>query len=306
LTHAESDDLKEDLESSRFVYQGDLFFFKREWTTESRSGEVGRFDAVKGFDGEMTRAVEQGKIANLIEGRKEDPRFFRPHNILLKKAFVTFPLSEYLEGGDALKAYRSYRSFNVTVELLGQEVLDGSRCFKVQVRTWNDGQEPEKGGRRLLWLAIDRNYLPIRTEAYASRVGGKLVEFGRVERLEEIAPGIWFPMKASIVVYDEPALRQGKSVVAGTDTFTVKRVSLDPNYGIDLFRDIKIPDGAAVYEVDDGEIVRSYRQGETNLPKPSSPRRNFWPVVGIFSFLAVLLLIVAWRYSGRKIRTKPS
>jgi hypothetical protein len=42
----------------------------------------------------------------------------------------------------------------------------------------------------------------------------------------------------------------------------VEQVDLNPKYGRAFFSQVEFPSGTAMYEVEKGKIVRSWRQGE--------------------------------------------
>jgi hypothetical protein len=258
--------------TGRTIFQNELAYFKKDESTTVIAGKdqpYKTFDtgSVRGFDGQVTRAVEQNSYANLVEGRRDDPRMVRPHTMLLSGAQVYFPLSVYLKGGEALRSaqfsarYAGYWKLSVRME--GKEPVDGLACIKLRCETLAKGQPPENADIRYIWLATERNYLPIKTVAYSIIDNPKLpAEIGQVHEFREISPGVWFPFRASLVAYDFPWLKENKHIVANTQEFTVKKAALNPHYDISLFRDIPFRDGLKVYVIRDEKIVRSYKQGE--------------------------------------------
>ena len=80
--------------------------------------------------------------------------------------------------------------------------------------------------------------------------------------LREIAPGVWFPARITVVDYDREALRQ-KKLAIGTRTETVvDKVELGPHHDLAFFRDVPIPAGLPVFTIRDGTLVGS------SLPQP--------------------------------------
>ena len=74
----------------------------------------------------------------------------------------------------------------------------GRPCQKVKITTCV-GSSRRPHSAWILWLAIDRNYLPIRQEAYTYHYSkSDPVGVGVAKDLREIAPGIWFPFAAEI------------------------------------------------------------------------------------------------------------
>ena len=80
--------------------------------------------------------------------------------------------------------------------------------------------------------------------------------------LREIAPGVWFPMKITVVDYDREALQQKKQVVGSRTETVVEKVDLGPHHDLAFFRDVAIPAGLPVFTIQDGQLVGS------SLPEP--------------------------------------
>jgi hypothetical protein len=160
---------------------------------------------------------------------------------------------------------------------------------------------------RHLWLATERNYLPVKTEAFDTDWSKTLPgEVGHMSDFREIAPGIWLPFQRTTITYTDYKLGKNKVVVNNIRETTLTKVDLNPRYDISLFRDIPIPDGTRVYEVKDDRIINEYNQGERTSPH-WQPRRPWWrwlvaPFVG-------LLLITSWatyRWLARKRAQTPA
>jgi hypothetical protein len=223
-----------------------------------------------GYAGDKTRRV-QGDVANLIHGRDDAGRdIFRPHTWILNAAFVHFPLSIWLEGGKTLEKhpnatpYRDDWLQKSTFEK--EEVINGLHCFKIRSETLNRDKNTSLNSVRFVWLAPDRNYLPIKTAGYAVSWNRDLpIEVGEVSDFREIAPGIWLPFRCSTKTYDGYSLGKNKAVLSNTWECIIDKASLEPNYDVSLFEDIPFPDDAVVYEIKNGKIIDSYlmRDGPT-------------------------------------------
>jgi hypothetical protein len=91
------------------------------------------------------------------------------------------------------------------------------------------------------WLALDRGYLPIKVAAFRPVWSEKLpVGSRRVGELKELAPGIWLRWRVREIFYSGPAAKEGKSVVTQQVDTVVTSATLNPNYGIDFFRDVSV------------------------------------------------------------------
>jgi hypothetical protein len=280
------DYLKSSKGRARYVYQGENVFFQNDEQIESRGGNKSNWDTLQGYDGRTTRAVEQHVIANIHEGRFFDGRLFFPHTRLLLHARISTPLSEWL-------ASDGWMDYRLAIRIVGTEPVRGLNCVKLRCETWNEGQEERD--YRDLWLAIDRNYLPIRTVGFAVGYSRNIpLETGEVNELREVEPGIWFPFKVELYIYDEKFASQGKTVLANVEKYTVSKVNLNPQYDDSLFSDIPIPDGAQVFEMRDGEVLRSYIAGERTGSVPN------WLIWLIATFNVLLLSWIGWRLWHRR------
>jgi hypothetical protein len=110
---------------------------------------------------------------------------------------------------------------------------------------------------------VDRNYLPVKATAFSFQDSETIpLEEGALENLKEIAPGVWFPLKMVLNVYDETLARDGKQLQTWHNAIVVDEVSVDPHHP-DSFFQIQYPDGTNVREIDlDGKTVRTFVQGE--------------------------------------------
>ena len=277
---------------SRAVLQKGLIYLDQKLEYSSLEGKSGIQDVLEGYDGEKTRVVQQRGLVNLHHGRFEDTRIFYPHIFLYKVgAHSVNRLSELLSA-------KEYYGVPITWQVMGQESVDGLRCVRLQC----DGSPNAKGGpvwRLVFWLATERNYLLVQYESYRAWTKGLYTahaeDHGQVLKLEELEPGVWFPMHTKTVVYDLPSMAEdGKVVVANSFERIVKKASLKPNYDISLFREIPIPPGVPIYEISDGEIVARSVTPSERLP----PRRiSAWFVIG--NLLLCLLAVMAIRHWRR-------
>jgi hypothetical protein len=152
-------------------------------------------------------------------------------------------------------------------------------------------------------LAPSRNYLPVKREQYNYNYTKEFpLGVGVAEDFREIGAGVWLPFRMTVTTYDERAARLEKhQVESNVEVMDVEFASLNPNYDISLFRDIKYPDGAVVYQVKDGKIVDSYVQG--GGPAPPEPERSWLFWLGGVLAAALVLTGLGWGY--RRFRSRP-
>jgi hypothetical protein len=252
--------------TSRFVYQNGMIYHRNDETQINVGGTTFRPDVLLGYDGNTMRSVMQNAVANIADGPfRYDAMLFRPHTMTLR--YVFYPLSTYLQGGAAVRKVDPKN--DVRTQFEKEEELDGLHCFKIRIETRSTGRAFSADPLRFVWLAPERNYLPVRTEFYnlASsanwNANGVLPdEIGEASDFREIAPSVWLPFRTSLVVYDSWAYAINKTrAISNAEDRVVDKAGLDPHYDIKLFRDIPFPDGASVYEIKNGKILKSYTQG---------------------------------------------
>ena len=295
---------------TRFVSQGEWFRLEREGGSQT-SKRTASNDRIRAFDGQTTRALEQKAVGNISPERLEDENFIRPHLLLLRTSHIAVPLAVYLSGHEAVKAHPNGRwQDNLTMEVTyrGEDEFSGLKCQKVFVNVLlngvaHDGQE--------LWLAEDRNYLPVRDIFYTYRYSRDIpVGQAVADALQEISPGVWFPFDVQIVSYDMLMIQsEGRQKPRWREQYVVERADLHPKYERAFFATVDFPDGTAMYDVEKGEIKRSWRQGAPEAPGgpraagDPAERGAFWRrwllwVNGIaFTGLAALLAV-------RKVRSR--
>ncbi len=246
-------------------------------------------------DGSHVFKIANETHVNLVDDPPGPRDYWHVHSLLGKdKLFLDFPLSEYIQGGAELKKYKRLMNLDVESKVLGIEKIDDETCVKVLVeitdRYPNDRVEWD---RATLWLAIAKNYLPVRFEARASRVGGELTCEGRVEKFDQIDQGVWFPVKMVVLTHDEFAYRKSHQCpVVGEQRIELTNVELNPRFPDHIFEDRKIPIGSVVYKLKNQNIIEKYRNG-LNKTKPIPKRRSvsLW-TIGYWISAAIVVLIV--------------
>ena len=245
-----------------YVVQGEYFRLDRKGTSRGETS-VNSLDRIRGFDGKTTRLYDQNAIGNIIRGREEDADWLRPHMIFMRH-ICQVPLSIYLAGHEAMASHpRGNWTGNSTLDRKydGIRRYEGFDCHVVQV----DQVLPEHGAinRWELWLAEQRNYIPVRAITYIYQFSKNApIAEGRITDMHEVKPGIWFPSAAVFTSYNPAVLMyKGEQEFMWERRFTTKSISLDPHYDISYFRDIVFPQGTAVYELEASHVTRKYREG---------------------------------------------
>jgi hypothetical protein len=217
----------------RFIRQNGWGYSSQSRTGKWASGKAYDGHYVYAFDGKHTRVCDNGK-ARIYEGLKESLQTCRPHTLLLGTRRGSMSLADYLgqtEGG------HQNRKKTVIVTVLGQEEIDGLQCVKVRIEHW--GQAEEDPEHRIVWLAVERNFFP--AKSYYGL--GLAWEEDQVLEWNEIQPGLWIPKRMELVSNDWDAARQGLIVPSSRREFRLERIDLKPNYPLEFFQKVTLPDG---------------------------------------------------------------
>jgi len=309
------------------VTQNGMFFL--DWQGDSLSGTKAaskrqKLHVRRAFDGSETRLLELAGIyvGNVIRGPAYDGRQFDPHGVVLRRvcfSHIAFPLSAYLAGSAAIRTHPRAADYapngeEITCRYETDEDIAGLKCHRIVV----DRRTPDRGSggamrpsdKIVIWLAIERNYLPIKTVAYNLFYSKDIpIEERTLKDLRQIATGVWFPFRCTLQIMDQiELLERKKAVLSSVEEWTVSDVSLNPKYDVGFFRDVKFPDGAPVYYVVDKKIIKSHIQGDkpllATLPSPSRKAhgRNWWWLLNI----AAAAILLGWIAVRRVRRTRTS
>jgi hypothetical protein len=141
----------------------------------------------------------------------------------------------------------------------------GETCVKLKCLLQSPGQngKPTPRSNALLWLAVNRHYLPLKSEIYAGSSTTNLLVREEVKELREIEPGIFVPWQAVKTNY----WKRGTKIEPSQETtVSVRRASIRPDYPDQFFKDIPIPAGIPVYVQRGERIVESFTSSEHGEP----------------------------------------
>ena len=123
-----------------------------------------------------------------------------------------------------------------------------------------------------LWLAVDRNYIPVRFEYQMSR-GSPPANDAVVDGFAELQSGVWFPERVTKTVYDPVAAREGlQGEVVRKTIFELVSATVTPEYADDEFALPEFEAGTIVSVYEDGEKVDRFVVEEDGAVEPSVPR----------------------------------
>lgn len=130
-----------------------------------------------------------------------------------------------------------------------QEVFQGVNCIKISSKGSNRYKKSQ-------WLDLERGFALLGDKRTSILEDGteRLVSFSNVSKLKEVAPGIWWPMEASMVSRPFESGKPYERFVYRAS----KVVANDPNFDESVFN-VSFPEG---YLVDDQVTGRKYKVGQ--------------------------------------------
>jgi beta-lactamase regulating signal transducer with metallopeptidase domain/uncharacterized GH25 family protein len=251
----------------RSVFAKDRLYHEAEAELNMADGTTQSSVLHEAYDGQCMRAhrVEASSNPDLkLDGwasvglqRKDDLKILRPH-MLLRHDLISNGrcLSDFLSSGDG-------REQSILMEYMGEERIDALDCYKLLWSpSYNNGRV---NSSIVIWLARDRNLLPIRMECHRS--GEKHpTSVASVDELRELRPGLWFPVKATILAYQNVMIDSSVNPEAlqWRRQITVDEVALDPEVDAKLFSTVEVPKDTTVVALNyDGQRVGEFKQPET-------------------------------------------
>jgi peroxiredoxin len=143
-------------------------------------------------------------------------------------------------------------------------------CDVLQLVTVFRDREEETLPSVLIWVAKDRNYLPVRLELRELRRHATLpTGYTRVEAFGEARPGVWFPQRIRSITFVATAgegLVEDRLIINHRRDTVVRSFSLAPKRPDAEFRDIVVPAGTDVRVFDAEEkFVGQIQQEKTGV-----------------------------------------
>lgn len=171
---------------------------------------------------------------------------FRPHTALFDDDRLRMHrLSSLLES----PMYDEVNHYRMKVEYLGSQTVDDHVCEKLRI-TYDAGAARPQFQGFYLWLANDRNYLPVRQQSYDLARHGKLpTSVAYVDELREVAPGLWFPYHAVHRAHVSAAVTEGvcegRILINWVYDHRVQKLDFNPDSPNNLFQ-LPLPEGIKV------------------------------------------------------------
>lgn len=230
--------------------------------TEVSNGHVCRIFNESLFPTEKESREAYGLITDEVP---QMPHLARPH-MLLNVWPTGVPLSTCLQGPEAVRTFlgetSNKRRYTSRTQVLDSVEYRGHPCTRVRMEILD--QDGRARTRREFWLAEDRNLIPVQILSFHNRDSNfQPTAEGVVEDWLEVAPGIWYPQKASFKRYHSTQLRrEDQQVLAWRLDYDVQSVELNPEVNASQFTQLDFPPGTSVSVWKNGKQVRKYKQGE--------------------------------------------
>jgi len=268
----------------RAIYQNGMIYVSDTRNGQTAGSNSFEHSLVAGYDGQDSRICSDG-VANIRSGMLVIPRRYFLHALLLERAHIRkAKLSEFLS------RVKSIRGDDLRVAVDGVENVNSLRCIRLRM----DSGKGSGSEWRMLWLAVDRNYLPAKSVAYAAAYSKSIpLEEGIVKSWREVEPGIWSLGLFEIISNYELAARRGEIVRSNRLAFEVKNVNLHPDYDANFFRDIEMPDGTVVFHVNKKNEVIPGRTAIVGTSAGDSRGIPAWLVLANLIGIPLVIVLIA-------------
>ncbi|QDT43745.1 hypothetical protein Pan241w_38490 [Gimesia alba] len=239
--------------------------------------EVGTKEFIFVFDGTTSRHFGAGDVVAERQGNQPQkssiggisnaplrlPNFARPHMFVLRYGGAHVPLSTYLKGIKAIGEFRGAPLPNLRegavlkAQILGTEECQGLKCTKLMIEIVNPGGTPRS--RRELWLAHDRNLIPVKDLFYIYSYSKEIpVAEAIIDEWQEVRPGVWFPLQAHSNRFNSfLAKHEGRQKRTQHVKYDFHSIQLDPKIPPNEFSSLKFPPGTKVKIREDGKIIKT-------------------------------------------------
>lgn len=242
-----------------------------------KNGPTSRYsesESLQVFDGTTFRSLRKQLIENPENAEQTQSRMrgqisdeypiltnlARPHMYLLSSGAPKVPLSTYMRGMPAVLAHPnpSYVApgSKIETQLLEDREFQGRKCKRVLIDVILSSGTRHNGWE--LWLAVDRNLLPVRNLSYTYRWSKESpVAESTVDEWREVQPGVWIPVRFHTDRYDSFVIkREGKQQLSWRENFHVTSISLDlQQLPESIFTKLDFPAGTRVYIKEDGTVT---------------------------------------------------
>ena len=270
----------------RSVLRGSLAYFTSHERLAALNGQQSEQFQVQALDGHWTRGLHQSEEngqefpvwASLSKGGKEKAKgrhdgvpVYRPHTLMQRDDWIYGPLADLLVSG----WYDKINKYRLRFRYCGEGEFEGHHCIKLRGDVLI-GERVQPHNSIVLFLATDRNLIPIKIEDY----GGNFVynamptAVSRCDDFREIAPGTWYPFRVTEVAFDNGVpTAQGRVLLNWRRAYQIKSVTPSPEVPNALFHDVIVPRGTKVQVYDeDRNDLGEYEQLQDGVAEVTPAR----------------------------------
>jgi thiol-disulfide isomerase/thioredoxin len=236
-----------------------------ETISEDETIGVGRrsFELVESFDGKWTRSFTRGVSgdrdvtfgASIRKGGGFPfPKSYDGTAVYRSHTFLSHDDGFYSKLSDQLDSpwYDLRMKIRQRVRYCGEATTDGMRCVVLRRENLDEQAKPTPFFD-VYWLAIDRNYLPIRSESFGSVLGrfNLPTKISVSFDLREIAPGIWFPFRTSEFMTCVEDLFQNRINLTWRNDYFVHSSNIGSRFAPEFFHNVTVDARTPIAVFDD-------------------------------------------------------
>lgn len=244
-TSTSPNEITEYLEQVRHARQGDRFLMEFAYTRQPDSDRTDFQHKLLASDGESLRflaTADPGADDHQLEPTEVRGHSILPHTFIQPGTRRDIPLSVLLQGGPT-----TYPRYEYQVSRTGTAEFNGLMCELVRLTattTASPGRAACVSNEREYWLAVERNYIPVRVLTIEPlRSSDTPIAEGVIDEFREIAPGVWFPWRATYSLYDRRTVEDtGEQRIRWQKVHQTQSAVIDPDHPDDFFRDIGFDD----------------------------------------------------------------
>ena len=205
------------------------------------------------------------------EGRHDGVPVYRPHTLMMRDDWIYGPLADLLVSS----WYDRNNRYGLRFRYCGEDDVDGHPCIKLRGDILiGKGAQPHNSF--VLFLATDRNLIPIRIEVYGNNFGYNAMPtaISRCEDFREIAADTWYPFRVTELSLDNGIpTAQGRIILNWRRDYRIKSVTVSPKVADELFHDVVVPPGTEVQVLDqDNNYLGEFNQPEEGVAEISPAR----------------------------------
>jgi hypothetical protein len=256
----------------RSIVRGGLSYF----VAYQKRGGVDAGVRVSAYDGRWTRIasgqdfsspegvgviLRKGSVRN-DAGSNQGIPVHRAHSLVLRTWGIFGTLADLLASSPS----NPEKAGTIRFRYCGAAEVDGHPCIEVRA---DRPAGNDQGISFVLYLATDRNDLPIRLEYFGNPSQRPFpTAISRCDDLREIAPGLWYPFRLTDVGIDWwSAIVEGWVVLTWRRDTTIESVTLAPRVSDAVFHDVTVPAGSIVQVWDEtGRFIAQVQQAEDGVP----------------------------------------